>query len=119
MAAKRGSEGGGLQQLGQPITTSSLVAGGSIPTLLRVVTGDALGGGLGRGSAMLQLDGASPTFEQWLAPLAQRGNSTSSVVGDGVGNDNTDLRGDGATGSGTAMGLGTIALTFEVTVRRG
>jgi hypothetical protein len=119
MAAKRGSEGGGLHQLGWPITTSSPVAGGGIPALLRVVTGDALGEGLDHGLAMLRLDGAAPTFEQWLAPLAQRGNSTSFVVGEGVGDDNTDLQGDGATGSGTAMGLGMIALTFEVTVRRG
>jgi hypothetical protein len=84
MAVKRGSEGGGLHQLGRPIMTSSSVVGGGIPALLRVVTGDALGGGLGRGPAMLQLDGAAPTF-------AQRGNSTSSVVGDGVGDDSTDL----------------------------
>jgi hypothetical protein len=28
----------------------------------------------------LRLDDAAPTLEQWLAPLAQRGNSASSVV---------------------------------------
>jgi hypothetical protein len=59
---------------------SSPAAGGGIPTFLRAVTGDALGGGLGRGPAMLRLDGAAPTLEQWLAPLAQRGSSASSVV---------------------------------------
>jgi hypothetical protein len=81
---------------------SSPAAGGGIPALLRAATGDALGGGLGRGPVMLQLDGVAPTLEQWFVSLAQRG---------------TDLRSDGATGLGTTMGLGMTAGTPPATLR--
>jgi hypothetical protein len=70
--------------------------GGGIPALLGAVTGDALGGGLGHGPTMLRIDVAAPTLEQWLVPLVQKG---------------TDLRSDGATGSGTTMGSGTMTGT--------
>jgi hypothetical protein len=54
--------------------------GGGIPALLRTVTNDVLGGGLGRGPVMLRLDGMAPTLEEWLAPLVQRDSSASYVV---------------------------------------
>jgi hypothetical protein len=56
------------------------VVGGGVLVLLRVATSGALGGGLGHGPAMLRLDSAASTLEQWLVQLAQRGSSASSVV---------------------------------------